>query len=140
MAKRLTDKQKKKIIADYANNGNYSETARKNKISKTTVSNVIKANPESYRKLQQKKENNNQEILDYMDSKRDLVKSFIDIALEDLNDPVKLKKSTPSQVATAMGIIIDKFTGNTRQSNENRLEQLRDLYAKEPGNAKPKTK
>ena len=37
MAKHLTDAKKKKIIADYVGCGNYSEVARKNKVSKDTV-------------------------------------------------------------------------------------------------------
>ena len=33
MAKHLTDREKKKIIADYAECGNYSQVARKHKVS-----------------------------------------------------------------------------------------------------------
>ena len=41
---KLTDKQKKKIIADYVDNGNYSETARLNNTTDTTVRTIIKEN------------------------------------------------------------------------------------------------
>ena len=37
MAKHLTDAKKKQIIADYVECGNYSEVARKHKVSKDTV-------------------------------------------------------------------------------------------------------
>lgn len=42
---KLTDRQKKKIIADYIDNNNYSETARMNgNISPNTVKKIIKEN------------------------------------------------------------------------------------------------
>ena len=39
---KLTDKQKKKIIADYVENSNYSETARMNNVSEYTVRKLCK--------------------------------------------------------------------------------------------------
>ena len=38
---KLTDKQKKKIIADYMENGNYRETGRINNVSDNTVRNIV---------------------------------------------------------------------------------------------------
>ena len=66
---KLTDKQKKKIIADYISTGNYSETARMNgKISPNTVKAIVNADEEFANKCEQKKEENIKDILDYMDS------------------------------------------------------------------------
>ena len=51
---KLTDKQKKKIIADYAINQNYSETARMNNVTDTTVRKIVKENPDSLKKIEEK--------------------------------------------------------------------------------------
>ena len=55
---KLTDKQKKKIIADYVENDNYSETARKNKVAVDTVRRIIlnsKNNEDFVKKVNKKK-------------------------------------------------------------------------------------
>ena len=45
-----------------------------------------------------------------MEKKRDKVCEIIDTYLEQLLDPEKLERSTIQQVATTLGILIDKFT------------------------------
>lgn len=55
MAKHLTDREKKKIIADYAECGNYSQVARKHKVSFDTVKRVVISDPETVKKAEQKK-------------------------------------------------------------------------------------
>ena len=52
---KLTDKQKKKIIADYTNNTNYSETARINNVSRNTVKYIVLNCDDFAQKCQQKK-------------------------------------------------------------------------------------
>lgn len=52
---KLTDKQKKKIIADYIDNNNYSETARMNgNISPNTVKSIVKGNTDIAKKCEEK--------------------------------------------------------------------------------------
>ena len=53
---KLTDKQKKQIIADYVDCNNYSEVARKHKISDTTVRKIVKTDEDFFTKLEKKKE------------------------------------------------------------------------------------
>ena len=43
MAARLTDRQKKKILADYVQTNNYCATAKINGVSATTVKNLVRA-------------------------------------------------------------------------------------------------
>lgn len=54
---KLTDKQKKKIIADFVETNNYCETARRNNISETTARRICKDdnNKEVKEKVEQKK-------------------------------------------------------------------------------------
>ena len=56
MAARLTDRQKKKILADYVQTNNYCATAKINGVSATTVKNIVLANAEIVGKCEQKKE------------------------------------------------------------------------------------
>lgn len=59
--------------------------------------------------MQTKKEENTADILAYMDSRKELVCSFIGKGLEMLNDPDKLAAANLSQITTAMGTLIDKW-------------------------------
>ena len=107
---KLTDKQKKKIIADYMENGNYRETARINgNISPNTVKSLV--NKEDVAKIcSQKKEENTKDILQYMDNIAEKQKKIIDLSLEVLEQ----KLSNPDlftnirDVAIVYGTIFDK--------------------------------
>lgn len=110
-AQRLTDKQKKKIIADYVQLQNYTKTAKLNGVSDTTVKRLISTAPsEVLKKVEQKKEQNTLEMLDYMDSKKERVQEIIDVYLGVLTDPEKLEGATLQQITTALGTLIDKWT------------------------------
>ena len=58
MAARLTDRQKKKIVADYARLESYNAAAKLNGVSDMTVRRVVMANGEFLEKVAQKKEQN----------------------------------------------------------------------------------
>lgn len=108
--KKLTDKKKKLIVADYIDCGNYSEVARKHGVSDTTVRKLVNTDSESLKKIEQKKEENTKDVLEYMDSLNEKKKSIINkllLAIEDKAD--KLDSFTNiKDVASAYGIIIDK--------------------------------
>lgn len=109
MAARLTDRQKKKILADYVQTNNYCATAKINGVSATTVKNLVRANADIVEKCEQKKQENTTDVLDYMDSQKDLVCQIIQKGLMALNDQDKLAQATPSQITTAIGTLIDKW-------------------------------
>ncbi len=109
MAARLTDRQKKKILADYVQTSNYCATAKINGVSANTVKKIVQTNADIAEKLIQKKEENTVDVLAYMDAHKDLVCSFIGKGLEMLNDPDKLASANLSQITTAMGTLIDKW-------------------------------
>ena len=117
MAAHLTDKQKKKIIADYVEQGSYNAVAKKHKVSKDTVRRIVQNDPNTVQKTQEKKEENTKSILDHMESKRDVVNEIITKGLNVLNDPDKLKEATPSQITTAIGTLIDKFVAVDNRSD-----------------------
>ena len=107
---KLTDKQKKKIIADYMENGNYRETARINSVSDNTVRSIVNKDQKTSKKLAQKKEENTKDILEYMDKIAEKQKKIIDLSLEVLEE----KLSNPDlftnirDVAIVYGTIFDK--------------------------------
>lgn len=108
---KLTDRQKKKIIADYVDNGNYSETARMNNTTDTTVRTIIKDNKNmALKKMEQKKEENTQDMLQYLESKKEDKKRVIELCFKALED----KLATPDMftsirdIAMVYGIIVDK--------------------------------
>lgn len=109
MANRLTDKQKKKIVADYLELGSYNATANRNGVSNHTVKRVVLEVPEISEKVKQKKAENTADIIAYMESQRGLVCEIIGKGLAVLNDEEKLREATPAQITTALGTLIDKW-------------------------------
>lgn len=109
-AQRLTDKQKKKIIADYVQLQNYTKTAKLNDVAESTVRKIVKNNPDCANQCDIKKEQNTQDMLSYMDSKKERVQEIIDVYLGALTDPEKLEGATLQQITTALGTLIDKWT------------------------------
>lgn len=119
---KLTDKQKKKIIADYMENQNYSETGRLNNVSNKTVERLVKNNEEVSNKVKEKKEENTKDILQYMDNIAEKQKEIIDLSLDVLEE----KLSNPDlftnirDVAIVYGTIFDKAL----KYKEMKLKQL----------------
>lgn len=109
MAK-LTDKQKKKIIADYVENQNYSETARMNNVSVNAVKNIVLADEETANKCKQKKLENTQSTIEYMQTQHETKKRILDKilnAIENKADNLDMFTNI-KDLATAYGIILDK--------------------------------
>ena len=109
MAARLTDRQKKKIVADYLETGSYRATARKNKVADGTVKRIVTGCGDIEQKVSKKKEENTADILAYMESQREVVCEIIGKGLDALNDPKKLEEASPAQITTALGTLIDKW-------------------------------
>lgn len=125
MASRLTDKQKKKIVADYLLLESYNAVAKKNGVADSTVKRVVLGSREFKKIAEQKKEENTADILQYMESQRGIVCEIIAKGLLALNDPKKLKNATPAQITTAIGTLIDKWTVITgNQASETREDGL----------------
>ncbi len=110
MAARLTDRKKKKIIADYSAMESYNAVAKINGVSKDTVRRIVQSCADFDQIAKQKKEQNTADIIAYMESQRDDVCAFLGQAMEQLKNPEKLAKAQLQQIATTMAIIIDKYT------------------------------
>lgn len=137
MAARLTDKQKKKIVADYVQLGSYNATAKINGVSLNTVKKIVQGNADIAEMCNRKKEENTAEMIAFMDSRKGEAQKVIDAYLKALADPKKLDGASLSQIATALGIVVDKFTKNTANGNDsmnkldNLLREFRDAVKQE---------
>ena len=139
MAKtKLTDKQKKKIIADYVENQNYRETGRMNNVSEATIRSIIKNadNIDITQKIAQKKEENTQTTLEYMETQHETKKRILDKilkAIETKADNIDMFTNI-KDLATAYGIILDKelkvleLRKNNATSED--LKKVEELLAK----------
>lgn len=132
MAARLTDKQKKKIVADYVQLGSYNAVAKIHGVADSTVKRAVLAYPDMQKKAEQKKEENTADILDYMERQRDDVCEVLEICLSELKKAERYEKTPPQQIATTMAILIDKYTafggGPKDETEEDSLSRsLREL-------------
>lgn len=131
MADRLTDEQKKRLVADFVECENYSAVARKYGVARNTVKKWVLEDKQSAEKCRQKRAENTLDMLEYMDKRKERAQDIIDKYLEALADPEKLENATLQQIATALGIVVDKFTKST-PAGENTLAKL-DEVLKEIG-------
>lgn len=133
---KLTDKQKKKIIADYIENQNIRETARINNVDKMTVKRLIDSNYDEdlIQKATQKKQENTLSTLEYMEKQHETKKRIMDKilkAIEQKADDIDMFTNI-KDLATAYGIIVDKELKalelkQKRQSNEEDLQKVKDI-------------
>lgn len=107
--KRLTAKKKKQIVADYVMLGSYRAAARKHGVAPNTVKKLVTADGEFAQTVSDAKNAQARDILSYMEGQRDAVCTVIGNALEVLSSKEKMEEASPSQIATAMGILIDKW-------------------------------
>lgn len=126
MAARLTETQKKKIVADYVCMENYAAVAKINRVSPNTVKSVVKNadNAQFAEKCTRKKEEVSRSIMEYLDGHKNLVCDIIGKSLAELVKPEKLEAATMSQITTALGTLIDKWAmlkgtsaGTTREDD-----------------------
>ena len=129
MAARLTDKQKKRIIADYVELGSYNAVAKKHGVSHHTVKAVVTAGEQTAKKCQRKKDKNTLDMLAYMESRKKKTQDTLDILLEAMSDPAKLAKASLVQLGTVYGILVDKATGTTGLTTEEQRARLENLKA-----------
>lgn len=109
MAGRLTDRKKKKIVADYLELRSVNAAAKRNNVSWKKANEAIQEDKELTKKLEDKKAENTADILAYMESQREVVCEIIGKGLDALNDPKKLEEASPAQITTALGTLIDKW-------------------------------
>lgn len=125
--RKLTDRQKKQMIVDHAEGMAFREIGRKYGVSDTTVRRVCKSDPETSRIVAEKKEQNTLDMLAYMEGQKPKIQKLLANILEAMDDPAKLARTNPRDLATAYGIIYDKITASAPKTNEEYLQKARDI-------------
>ena len=129
MGEKISDKKRKQIIADYIECQNYSEVARKHKVSVNTVKNIVLKDKDTANKCKQKKEENTKDILEYMDSIYDKQKNIIDLSLSALEEKLKNPDmfTNVKDIATVYGVIFDKALKYKEIKNKNNEGSSADI-------------
>ena len=131
---KLTDKQKKKIIADYIKNQNYRETARINGVCVNSVRNIVASDKDIEKKLTQKFEEDTQSTIEYMQSqsmtKNRIIKKLLK-AIETKSENVDMFTNI-KDLAMAYGILVDKELKileiqKSKQEMNNGLDKVQQL-------------
>ena len=130
MAKRLTDKEKKEIIACYIECQNLRETARKFNVSPDTVKRLTKANKDIEQNLTQKKEENTKNVLNELDKTKDKRIKLLNKMIDKMEEKVENIDmfTNVKDLATAYGIIVDKdmkFLELTKEKQEKEKQIIR---------------
>ena len=124
---KLTDKQKKKIIARYVETTNYRQVAREFGISEASVRNYVKSAPEVSKLCAQKKEENTLDMFKYMEGQKGKVQELLSNIVVAMNDPEKLARANVRDLATAYGIIFDKITQSGPKASDELLQRAREI-------------
>ena len=107
----LSDDENNKILADYIDTHNYSETGRKFNVSDDYVRRLVKKNEDVVRNhLEQKKQENIQSTIEYMQTQHESKKRILDKILKAIEDKAENVDmfTNIKDLATAYGIILDK--------------------------------
>lgn len=132
---KINDLQHKQMIAMFAEHQNYSRVARAFDVSVTTARRHIKGDEETTKKVQQKKAENMAAVLEHMTRQKGKVCGLLDRLIEAMDDPAKMDGSTLPQLATTLGILVDKYTANEARTNgipqENNIFEVIDQSTRE---------
>jgi hypothetical protein len=87
------------------------------------------------KKVAQKKEENTAAVLEHMTQQKGKVCGILSLILDEIEDRVKQGDATMTQLATTLGILIDKYTENEAKTmgtpQENNIFQAIDQSTKE---------
>ena len=125
--RKLTDRQHKEMIMCFAETGNYSQVAREYGVSVTTVKRHVDGDSETLKIVNDKKEQNTLDMIQFMEGQKPKIQELLKNIVEAMNDPVKLARTNPRDLATAYGIIYDKITASAPKTNDEYLQKARDI-------------
>lgn len=129
MAKRLSDRDIKAMIALYIEGESMRSLSRRFHVAASTVKRAIDRSEGVVERAREKQEANTLEMLAFMDSRKQKAQSFIDQCFESLQDEEKFQKASLQQIATSLGIIVDKFTSIQKSDEATQDDRLRDIAA-----------
>ena len=132
MAK-LTDRQRKQIIAEYVEGGiSQRALAKKYNVSQKTISTIL-TNTEVRQKVSDKKNENTLSMLAFLDSRKEKAQSLMD-AILDLAQ-ADIEKAPLRDKMGAFKILSESFGGKNGESKDQaiteHLKLMRDAFARQ---------
>lgn len=116
---KFSDRKKKSIVKDYVECQNASAVARKHGCSEATVRRIVGKNPDVTKRVEEKKEENTRSILEHMQRQAGDICEVMDKLVEAMKSEEVIDRANLQQLATTLGIIIDKYSAQTeREENE----------------------
>ena len=132
---KISDRQHKKMVAMYAECQNYRAVARAFHVSETTARRHINGDAKTAELVARKKKQNTIAILEHMNKQKGQVCGLLDRLIKAMDDPVKMDVSTLPQLATTLGILVDKYTADEAYSHgvdaENNIFEVIDQSTRE---------
>lgn len=132
MAK-LTDRQRKQIIAEYVEGGiSQRALAKKYNVSQKTISTIL-TNKEVRQKVSDKKNENTLSMLAFLDSRKEKAQSLMDAILDSARSDIK--KAPLRDKMGAFKILSESFGGKNGESKDQtiteHLKLMRDAFARQ---------
>lgn len=107
---KLTDRQRKQIIADYAGGGiSQRELAERYQVTQKTISKIL-STTEVRQKVSEKKEENTRSMLEYLDEQKGKAQGLIGRLLDASEEDIK--KASLRDKMGAIKILSEVFSGN----------------------------
>ena len=119
----VPDLEKKAILARYAELGSINAVAKEFGRSWGTVKAIIEADLAGERFFEQKREQNTRDMLEFMEQRRLRAQELVDLLLSGMAARDKIEKASLVQLATAFGIVVDKFA-RTTEGQSGSLQKL----------------
>lgn len=115
---KFSDRKKKSIIKDYVESRNASAVARKHGCSEATVRRIVGKNPDVTKKVEEKKEENTRSVLEHMQGQVADICEVMDKLVNAMKNDEAISRATVVQLATALGIVIDKYGAQTEKKEQ----------------------
>ncbi len=117
---RLTEKKRKAIVKDYQEYGTYAKVARKHKVSPATVKKLVCGNRKPLEDAASR-----YDIMEHLSKNSKAVCDIIDRYLAVMNDPERLANAPLNQVASSLGVLVDRFSKSKKDDSSHAvLEKL----------------
>jgi predicted DNA-binding protein YlxM (UPF0122 family) len=129
---KLTDKQKKEIVAKYVSeNVSQRELAKRYQTTQKTISKILN-NEKVYQSISNFEDENTLSMLAYVNEKRGLAQRLITIALESVEGKLKdaSLKDTIGAIEKLSNVFKDGLDGNVGDNGEGNANELRIVVEK----------
>lgn len=114
---KIDAKKMEQLWKDYKISENFKGVAEKHGVSVYMVKKAV----ERFSLIEDEKDDS---VIKYIDTKRKDACDFISKCMAIMADDEKLEKASINQIASAMGIVIEKFTKNLSKDDTSHLDEI----------------